>query len=849
MTTTGNQFLDLCDAVKSYYGSGSDQWLEIAKYGANADQFVDIVKQVPGVNVSLAKSGRVLGYTVDKSVSYQSALPDIAQQINSNAQAGGYMANSAQLQIPAATGVNQTTGAAEAASGMSRSYESGQLLPSGAKQFVTGSVLPAVLAASAGIAAGKKISQFIYDVGNFFDLPVMEEFNPETWNTITQDYDGPGWVKGAFNMIFGLDPESGTMQPYAEDTAIAYMMGFLAQAGFFDKAATGHTQNVITTGFLNSPSIMIAAQPLSIITNPVGYGGTDYAGGWHFTYTGITGSAQVYGVLYNNTNIAYTKFMLLAESSFQITMYIDGRGSFTYWSTGPERNGAGENYYFWEENIPKETGDNVNSFNTTYNRERMNGDIWHILKNAGIVEDEAVPGVEDLPGGTTPDISTWSQPGTTVNDILQSLQTQYPDWWNNRLENDVIQPDGTVETIKYIPIPMPDGMFSSDENPDSELQPTSSGDTVTQLQPFIIVDPTSDEDAATDTLLQTIIDIITQLVPEGMADPETSPAADQDNPLNPDTNPPDTGEGNTPVVVTPTGSASALWTVYNPTQAQVDQFGAWLWSSSFIDQVKKLFADPMQGIIGIHKIFVTPATSGSGTIVCGYLDSNVPSNIVGSQYVEADCGTVFLPEYFGNVLDYEQTELYIYLPFIGIQRLDVSQCMRGVIGVKYKVDVYTGACLAEISVARDNSGGVLYTYSGDCAVRYPISSGSYMGVVSGILTTVGAVAGGIITGNPLLAGMGAISGIGSMKTDVQHSGNLSGNSGAMGGKKPYLIIKRPQTAYTAFAELQGYGANSAVNIGSLSGFVRFSDIKIDIGNATEEEKQELVTLCKNGIYI
>ena len=849
MTTTGNQFLDLCDAVKSYYGSGSDQWLEIAKYGANADQFVDIVKQVPGVNVSVAKSGRVLGYTVDKSVSYQSALPDIAQQINSNAQAGGYMANSAQLQIPAATGVNQTTGAAEAASGMSRSYEGGQLLPSGAKQFVTGTVLPAVLAASAGIAAGKKISKFIYDVGNFFDLPVMEEFNPETWNTITQDYDGPGWVKGAFNMIFGLDPESGTMQPYAEDKALAYMMGFLAQQGFFDKSSTGHTQNIVTTG-LQYAAAMINAQPLSVITNPVGYSHLNYSPSYHITWTSITGASEIYAVLYNVTNHNYTHLVLLGNSSFKVDEYIEElHGTYPQWATGPRTNVAGETYYFFEANTPKQTGDNVNNINTTYNQSAINGDLWHILKNAGIIEDEAVPGVEDLPGGTTPDIRTWSQPGTTVDDILQSLQTQYPDWWNNRIENDVIQPDGTVETIKYIPMPMPDGLFYSDENPDSELQPTSSGDTVTQLQPFIVIDPASDEDAATDTLLQTLIDIITQLIPEGMADPETSPSADQDNPINPETNPPDTGEGNTPVVVTPTGSASALWTVYNPTQAQVDQFGAWLWSSSFIEQVKKLFADPMQGIIGIHKIFVTPSISGSGTIVCGYLDSNVPSNIVGAQYVEADCGTVFLPEYFGNVLDYEQTELYIYLPFVGIQRLDVSQCMRGVIGVKYKVDVYTGACLAEISVTRDSSGGVLYTYSGDCAVRYPVSSGSYMGVVSGILTTVGAVAGGIITGNPLLAGMGAISGIGSMKTDVQHSGNLSGNSGAMGGKKPYLIIKRPQTAYTAFAGLQGYGANSAINIGALSGFVRFSDIKIDIGNATEEEKQELETLCKSGIYI
>jgi hypothetical protein len=259
----------------------------------------------------------------------------------------------------------------------------------------------------------------------------------------------------------------------------------------------------------------------------------------------------------------------------------------------------------------------------------------------------------------------------------------------------------------------------------------------------------------------------------------------------------------------------------------------------------------MQSIIGVHKIFATPATSGAGNITVGYLDSGVSANLVSNQYTDIDCGTVKVGEQFGNVFDYTDTHIRLYLPFIGIVDLDTADVMRGSVKVVYHVDVITGACLADVKVSRDGAGGVLYQFAGDAAVRYPISSGSYIGVVSGIASAIGGVASAVMTGGatlPLAAGAIA-GGIGSAKTNVQHSGNFSGNAGAMGAKKPYIIIERPQTMIADdFSNYQGKGANVRRTVAQMSGYFKFSDVHTEsISKAAESEIEAIRAALESGV--
>ena len=211
--------------------------------------------------------------------------------------------------------------------------------------------------------------------------------------------------------------------------------------------------------------------------------------------------------------------------------------------------------------------------------------------------------------------------------------------FDGSIETATPQLDGTIKHDEYVPIP-----FSKTDTLDKDKV-------------------TTDDTTQTDTKVNpdTFIKITTK---------------------TPVDNPPDTGTGQPDALVMPTGNASSLWAVYHPSQSQLNAFGAWLWSSDFVEQIKRLFNDPMQAVIGVHKVFAPIPTGGSQTIKCGYLDSGVSSPTVSSQYTEVDCGTVKLYEYFGNVFDYEpHTKVSIYLPFIGVVPLNVSEVMRGSISV------------------------------------------------------------------------------------------------------------------------------------------------------------------------
>lgn len=315
--------------------------------------------------------------------------------------------------------------------------------------------------------------------------------------------------------------------------------------------------------------------------------------------------------------------------------------------------------------------------------------------------------------------------------------------------------------------------------------------------------------------------------------------------VNPPNNPPKNDSGNSPTYVVPIGGPASLWAIYNPTQSEIDAFGSWMWSNDPFEQIKKLFNDPMQAIIGVHKVFAHPSVAGRRNIKVGYIDSGVNSNYVGSQYVEVSCGSVSLAEYFGNVFDYSPfTTVDLYLPFVGVVQLDVSDVMRSTISVSYGVDILTGDCLAKVSVVRDGSGGILYSYPGNCAVKYPISSGSYMSIVG----AAAGIAASIYTGN--IGAYGAVKGLFGNRPTVQHGGSFTGNTGATGPKIPYLIISRQQPAIAnSFNKFDGYPTNYTSRIGDCEGYIKIHEVHLSGINATDDELDMIDQILKDGIIV
>ena len=296
------------------------------------------------------------------------------------------------------------------------------------------------------------------------------------------------------------------------------------------------------------------------------------------------------------------------------------------------------------------------------------------------------------------------------------------------------------------------------------------------------------------------------------------------------------------------GTATGMISIYNPTKAELSSFSSYLWSNNFLDNFLKIFQNPMDAVIGLHILYATPITGGKNNIIVGYLDSGVASDIVTKQYTEIDCGTVNVSELYGNATDYEPyTKVACYLPFVGIVPLKTDDVMGKKVNIKYGVDVLTGTCLATITVT--NLKGVtiaMYTFTGNCAVQLPLSGGNYSGVIRGLVGMVGSVAVG--------GAIGAIGAVGSAlnsKLDVAHSGSIGSNAGAMGVRKPYLIITRaePNEALN-YNKYYGFPSNTAVSLKSCLGYTRVKEVHVEnISNATITEKNEIERLLKSGVII
>ena len=325
-------------------------------------------------------------------------------------------------------------------------------------------------------------------------------------------------------------------------------------------------------------------------------------------------------------------------------------------------------------------------------------------------------------------------------------------------------------------------------------------------------------------------------------------------PVDTGVNPPST----LPVIPAIGSSAAGLLHVYNPSASEVQQFGQWLWttfSGDLIDTLSKLFNNPMDAVIGLHEIYCTPATSGVSMIKAGYLESNVSSRLVSERYKEISCGAVGVPEYWGNYLDYAPyTKCYCYLPFIGIVELNADDIMNRGVEIVYRIDIYTGSCIAMIKTAK--SGGVtsvIYEFQGNCAVELPITSGQKSAIQGALLTATTAALSAATSGATAVGSaaiVGGARGAANNKNMVQHSGSFGSSYGAMGIKTPYLIIKRPkQKVVPGYNENYGYPAHKMVHISACTGYLKAIEVDVISPTATEEEKKLIETSLKSGIFV
>lgn len=305
---------------------------------------------------------------------------------------------------------------------------------------------------------------------------------------------------------------------------------------------------------------------------------------------------------------------------------------------------------------------------------------------------------------------------------------------------------------------------------------------------------------------------------------------------------------------------SGFISAYAPSVANLNQLAAYMWTSDFADNLKKVFGDnPMNTILGLSCVPVQPPLGGGSTVILGNIDTGISMPTIGAQYTKVNCGSIAIEPKYGAFLDYEPyTSIDLFLPYIGMVQLSTNDVMGKSLGVVYTVDVLSGACVANVSCG----GSIMYTFEGACATQFPVTNNDYSNVfkaaVDAASSIVGAVGGAVasgMTGNVAGAVTSIVDGAAGAATaamnahpTVNRSGSLSGSAGLMGIQHPFIVWTTPNmVASNGQNNFIGYPNFITTTLSGCAGYTEVENINLGIAGATSEEVAEIKTLLKNGV--
>ena len=289
--------------------------------------------------------------------------------------------------------------------------------------------------------------------------------------------------------------------------------------------------------------------------------------------------------------------------------------------------------------------------------------------------------------------------------------------------------------------------------------------------------------------------------------------------------------------------------LYHPSLSQLNSLSTYMWGSNFdITLFKRIFADPMDCILGLSIVPVSVPSGSTETVNIGNISTGISMPRAGSQYVTVDCGSVNVAEFWGSFLDYEPyTKAEIYLPYIGTHPISIDDIMGKTVSVVYHVDILSGACVAYISCG----GTVLYNFIGQCSSSIPVTSRDWTNVINGVMNIAGAIGTMVATGGasaPMqIPGMAA-NAVNAIKPNIEKSGAMGGTGGLMAVQKPYLILTRPRQAHPAQQwKYTGYPSFITSSLDDIGGYTEIESIHLENINALDEELSEIERLLKEGV--
>lgn len=312
---------------------------------------------------------------------------------------------------------------------------------------------------------------------------------------------------------------------------------------------------------------------------------------------------------------------------------------------------------------------------------------------------------------------------------------------------------------------------------------------------------------------------------------------------------------------------SGFLKVYKMSQSELNKICSALYSDTLLDAIKSTFVNPLDFIVSLMVFPTSPNLGATENLTFGKwtaistggvlpLGVDITGARLANEFKVINFGTVQIPENWGNFLDYSQTSIELYLPFVGSVNIDASECMGGSINVQYTIDFFTGMCVANVFCERSfnlPSGKLIpnraqHAYQGNCAIQIPLSAANYGSMVGSLIN---ACTQGI--SNPIagFAGIASDAIAGGLRPNISSKGNIVANSGFCSVLYPYVRITRPITAEPkSYQEVMGYPSYINTTLGQCEDLCICDEIDLKgITGATEEELNRIRQLCKDGVYV
>lgn len=294
---------------------------------------------------------------------------------------------------------------------------------------------------------------------------------------------------------------------------------------------------------------------------------------------------------------------------------------------------------------------------------------------------------------------------------------------------------------------------------------------------------------------------------------------------------------------------SGLYRLVKIDTTNLNRLSNFLWSTTPLDTLIKVFSKPFDCIVSLMTLPFA-VNSDSSTSELKILDYStgvqVYKNCDAAQ--QLSFGSCDCNESFGNFLDYDNTIVSIYLPYIGIQPLDIQDVMDSVLTLVYNVDNQTGQCVALLKSTKNNMDvdSVCYTWSGNLANLLPLTGADNTQYLQGLFNSISSVAvgnsGGSITNsfNTIMQG----------DKQIMKSGRLDSNTGNLSVQYPYIKIERPIWARPSnYLDMLGQPYFAEDTLGNLSGYVKVTEVKSELNGVPEESRDRIIELLKDGVYI